>query len=230
MKMQRKTSEIRLSHSPLELVLGQVKFSKIDNLVSHISTLKNEFRDMRFPLQNDLVRKKVTFNLTGQVEKTEDVKQWTFRTKDGSGLVILDEAQVAFQKTQYRSFEDFTETFDAVLEKILSVTDHRRNGLVQRIGLRYANSISHRSPDRRPEYYLKKEFLGVCDEVFKENTKVLGGLTVGKTNLTNGREGTLAVRIMTTQGVRVPPDLQEFASPPSPEDQKIGRASCRERV
>ncbi len=41
MKMQRKTSEIRLSHSPLELVLGQVKFSKIDNLVSHISTLKD---------------------------------------------------------------------------------------------------------------------------------------------------------------------------------------------
>lgn len=211
MKTQRKTTEMKLRKSPLVLVLGQVKFSENATLESVIPALQEEFRSLRYPIQHSLLRKKITVNPSGQVEKVDDIHQWMFRTKDQSGLVILDATQVVFQLSNYQTFEDFMKSFETILELVLRVTSIRKDCLVQRIGLRYVNAVAHKETDRGPEYYLRNEFLGVSDCVFKKNTKALGGATVGVTDLGNGGQGTLAVRVLTAHGQKVPPDLLEFA-------------------
>lgn len=221
MKKQRKTSEERLLHSPLVLVLGQVKFSEIAKLDSYIHALQEEFRTLRYPIQHVLLRKKITVNPSGQVEKVDDVHQWTFRTKDESGLVILDATQVVFQLSNYQTFEDFMKSFEKILDLVLRVTSLPTDCLVQRIGLRYVNAVAHQAPGRGPEYYLQNEFLGVKDRVFRKNTKALGGATVGMTDLQEGGQGTLAVRVLTAHGQKVPPDLLEFAPASGADSQGI---------
>ena len=211
MKKQRKPIEVKLRKSPLVLVLGQVKFSENATIESVIPVLQEEFRTLRYPIQHVLLRKKITVNPAGQVEKVADVHQWTFRTKDETGLVILDATQVVFQLSHYQTFEDFMKSFEKILDLVLRETSIRKDCLVQRLGLRYVNAVAHQETGHGPEHYLKKEFLGVSDCVFKQNTKALGGATVGMTDLGGGGQGTLAVRVLTAHGQKVPPDLLEFA-------------------
>ena len=220
MKTKRKTTEDKLRNSPLVLVLGQVKFSENATIESVIPVLKEQFRTLRYPVQQILHRKKITVNPSGQVEKVDDIHQWTFRTKDESGLVILDATQVVFQLSNYQTFDDFMKSFKEILDLVLRVTSIKKDCVVQRIGLRYVNAVAHREPGRGPEYYLKKDFLGVSHLVFKQNTKALGGATMGMTDLPDGRQGTLAVRVLTAHGQKVPPDLLEFA-PASADSQSM---------
>ncbi len=207
MSAVRNCPTVPLSKKPLALVLIQVRFSPISNMVDFIPEIQNAFRKTGFPEQS---KQEITaFEVSPHGVKTSaGVPQWRFETPAHDSVILIDQEQVTFQTVEYTSFEDFIKKFLSVVEIVARITEHDKYGVINRLGLRYIDQIKKQNEDDSIESYLRQPLRGMeCDQ-YSDNRKQYTISTIGKTVLPCERNGILAIRIIRGEpGLDLPPDL-----------------------
>ncbi len=206
--MKRKCAHLPLSRQPLVLVLCQVRFSPILQIDKFIPDIQESFRQFGFPFQR--VGRVQLFNLgpgaTAPVQVSEQ-DRWEYRTRDETWSVLVASDNVVLQSTAYDRFEIFAEQLQHAVSTVLSVTDHDRLGVIQRIGLRYIDVIRPRQ-DEDFRAYLRAGLHGLEDTVYVAGTHHLLLHSAGLTRVGTGLHGNMNVRIsQNRKGELLPPDL-----------------------
>jgi uncharacterized protein (TIGR04255 family) len=204
----RKTPRIGLSKAPLVLVLGQARFTPIAALGEYIPHIQDVFRKQGFPLQVQRKQRQIEISSTGIIAPGPDITQWLFKTKDERTSLIIDGGQVSLQTSLYEDFEAFIKKLRSAIEAVFQKTDHDQYGIIQRLGLRYANCIPNESETSQGIKYLRPELHGVSDEAYLPASKRIMGETIGSIPLSDSDTGTMVVRIIQNKdGLSIPPDL-----------------------
>ena len=196
-----------LSHQPLVLVLGQVRFSPVRQMGDYISAIQEEFRRYGFPIERAGKVQQLILGPAGGVPvQVIEEQRWEYRTRDETWSILVMQDCVVLQTTAYGRFEDFADKLRHALGTVLAKTEHDRLGVVQRVGLRYVDVVQPREGEDF-RFYLRDGFHGVADEVFRPGTHRLHVESTGRTSV-GDVPGTLVVRVVQNdQGVSLPPDL-----------------------
>lgn len=167
MKLQSQDSSPVLSHSPLALVLCQVRFASIRNIEQYIPKLQDTLRQNRFPIDKSTpVRELLIDSISGKVSQ-QHRQHWEFRTYDETWSCIVNESAVVFQTTKYNNFDDFCDQLSMIMNHLSNIIGSL---IVERIGLRYINVILPHSTESWRDYLIR-EFHGLQNEVIApENT------------------------------------------------------------
>lgn len=138
-------------------------------------------------------------NPIAQKLDVEEVERWEFQNTTRTEGIILATDFVALQASHYTSFERFCALFQLGLEAIHSAAGI---SLVERIGLRYVNSVCPETSETWADYFQRPLLgpepseLGVDDGLF---TMQFQG---------RSRSGTLILKVSQQEGgIILPPDL-----------------------
>lgn len=215
--MQRNCRYVPLSRQPLALVLAQVRFSPVRQMVNYTPEIQEAFRRSGFPIERAGRVRQMTFGLQGPVTMAEQ-DRWEYRSKDERWSVLVLEDSLLVQTTNYGRFEDFAEHLHHAISNVLARTEHDRFGVVQRVGLRYVDVIRPQSDEDFREY-LRPGLHGLDDQAFLRATQRVHVESAGQTAV-GDVSGTLVVRVVQNDlGLSLPPDLLEAA----PEHEPRGR-------
>ncbi|MGH8020951.1 MAG: TIGR04255 family protein [Opitutaceae bacterium] len=135
--MKRTLPPLILSKTPLIFVLTQIRVAPITRIESHLPAIQEALRHKGFP---HLAKRKFQINQTrpdGQA-LTRDRVQWEFLTPERKTSVLIDEASLVLQTTDYSSGETFLERLQVALEVFADIA--KPTDLV-RIGLRYVDLV-----------------------------------------------------------------------------------------
>jgi uncharacterized protein (TIGR04255 family) len=209
--MGRTRSQLKLSRSPLSLVLAQVRFERLEAMGDYMPAIQDRLRRSGYPLNKSgrITEVQVTQQGTRQSERPH----WEFLSKDRHTGVVLNEGFVVLQTTKYEGFEQF---LDAFVQVIRTVSEEVHGLYIQRVGLRYVDAIQAREGESWKDY-VQPGLHGFEGDVFREGSTLSLHQTVART-----RDGTMIVRLMQTRdGALLPPDLlatslaQPAISPPT---------------
>lgn len=201
---KRNCRYVPLSKQPLVLVLCQVRFSPVRKLADYIPGIQEAFRRHGFPIERTGKIQQISITPAG-VQTTEQ-ERWEYRTKDERWSVTVLQDGVVLQTTDYSRFESFIERFATALSTVLTETEQDKYGVVQRVGLRYANLIQ---PAAGEDFrvYLRSGLHGASDAPFEEGTHRLQIESLGRT-VVAGSQGTMVLRVTQNDlGFDLPPDL-----------------------
>ena len=135
----------KLTNAPVYYTVVQVQFNPILNLESYLPIIQSRLRDIHLPdyRSEAIPRLVLPFGVAegNQVVAPTLTSQprYTFGDIDGRANVVLESNTLAFQTTQYETFEAFSATF---MKGLGIVHDALRLDFVERIGLRYLDAIS----------------------------------------------------------------------------------------
>lgn len=209
--LKRRFPYIPLANQPLVLVLGQVRFSPVRQMGNYIPVIQEEFRRHGFPLERaGKVQRLILDSAGGVPVEVVEEQRWEYRNREETWSILVMQDCVVLQTTAYERFEGFAEKLQHAVGTVLSMTEHDRLGVVQRVGLRYVDVVQPRDGEDF-RVYLRPGFHGVADEVFRTATHRLhvestGGTTVGDV------PGILIVRVaQNDRGFLLPPDLMDGA-------------------
>lgn len=138
----------KLEHSPLILVLTEIKFAPILTLAAMIPSIQDELRRKGFPgFSNSVLHQ---FQLGANAEPSfQATSRWVFTSKDALETVTITTESVVVQSRKYSNFEDFLETIKNAVDVLASIAEP---DFADRIGLRYVDSVSNIG-GRMPEYF-----------------------------------------------------------------------------
>lgn len=128
----------KLSESPIIYVLGQIRFSNIENISDYIPKLQDVIREA-FPHFQKINIQALQFR-EGQQPSASIFNQWHFMDKDKQSGIILDDRSIAIHTTQYEQFNILLKSLEKTLvlfNEILKIA------LFTRVGLRYINFIEN---------------------------------------------------------------------------------------
>lgn len=191
----------KMNSAPVFYTLAQIKFNPIEQMVTYIPQLQEEWRrkgypDFRADTQVALAVRQLDKE---QPEfKSQQNTRWSFsNTQRTEGYLLLSDALV-FHSSVYDSFKAFSEK---LLNGLHLINNTIGLAYVERIGMRYLNRIA---PDEHQQLsdYLVPSLLGfssIINGVLKHNfTEVM-------TNIDND---TLVARLVIIDGgLALPPDL-----------------------
>lgn len=158
----------RLSRSPLELVVCQLRFEAQPEVAeAQIALAVHEAlggSNGRYPRLEPLAAQTVNFTMGAlgapPAVSQQGVSGWRYQSADGEWTVSLMPDYVGLETTSYTTWEDFSERMHELLEVTAT---HIGPGIEQRLGLRYIdriNEVDASSPaDWEP--YLIPEILGL---------------------------------------------------------------------
>ncbi len=156
--MKRTEPPLRLSHSPLVVVVAEARFSAVMAIEKFIPDIQEQLRHKGFPRfgKNQIHEILVQQNAAPKVSLTD---RFEFQNKDQSVGIVLTPNSVAIHTSKYKNFEDFEEIFATVLTVVNRVLDL---SLLERVGLRYIDMVRiDQSVGERLMDYLKPGLLGL---------------------------------------------------------------------
>jgi len=186
----------KLTHCPLVLVLGQIRFSPVFGLEQHLARIQAELRRQGFPLNVSAEVHKVAFGPHGAQGSRQS--NFEFQNALRTESVVINEGFVVYQTSAYDTFE----TFLPRLQQAADVVGEATGGLtVQRVGLRYIDLIRPTAGLKR-EDFLRSSLHGVVSPCFEGPMEQLHQ-TAAKT-----RTGKMIIRLwQNSSGAALPPDL-----------------------
>jgi len=195
--MGRTRPQLKLSRSPLSLVLAQVRFERLEAMGNYMPAIQDRLRRSGYPLNKSgrITEVQVTQQGTRQSERPH----WEFLSKDRHSSVVLNEGFVVLQTTRYEGFEQF---LDAFVQVTRTVSEEVQGLYLQRLGLRYVDAIQAREGESWKDY-VRAGLHGFEGDIFQEGSALSLHQTVART-----RDGTMIVRLMQNRdGALLPPDL-----------------------
>src|SRR5262245_25221696 len=103
--MPRTLPALKLSKSPLVLVLCQVRFSPILAMGDYFPRIQDKLRRKGYPVVKNAVVQEVLLTPAGGASAKH--LRWQVQDKSGTRSIVVTESFVAFQTTAYTVFEDF---------------------------------------------------------------------------------------------------------------------------
>lgn len=188
---------LRLSKSPLVLVLAQVKTSPVLQMAEYVPKIQERLRHQGFP--------RFKLNRTQQIVLGPKPifgthERWLFSNKELTQTVALATDFVALEASAYTVFEDFVAVLGSVLEVVGSEAQISHS---DRLGLRYVDLI-RLAEGESFRNYLKPGLHGVEAEALGAQSTLIQLQISADTNM-----GTQYVRVwQTTDGKFLPPDLE----------------------
>jgi uncharacterized protein (TIGR04255 family) len=200
--MNRSLPALRLSKSPLVLVLCQVRLAAIRNMATYIPKVQDRLRRQGFPV--DVSREVQEFGIQDGQPMARRQPHWEFRTKDERSSVIVREQAVVLQTSDYSNF-------DAFLDRLLLATDTVnevvQDLVVERVGLRYLDLIRPEDGESWRDY-VQSGFHGIVNRIVESDKSVVFTQTTTQT----GENSRLILRLAQNRDrVVLPPDLLSHA-------------------
>lgn len=200
--MNRTLPPLKLSKSPLVLVLCQVRFTPILAIADYVPRIQDRLRKRGYPHVRSAPAQDLVFSPSGP--QVTQRPRWMLQDKSLTLSIILAENFVAFETTAYGVFDEFVESLALAVNTVAEAVQEL---YVQRIGLRYVDLL--RSPDSETwRKYIRPELHGLQSPVFRSGTQLQLHQSMAQTN-----HGTMVVRIFQNRdGQLLPPDLADTAS------------------
>lgn len=209
MEIKRECIKNPLSKQPLALVLIQIRYTPIINIVSSINNIQELLRK-DFPQFEPVDN--ISVVLTPDGIKQENVKLWSFTSISGFESILIDQNQITFQVTDYNSFECFFERFNSILQILDKQLNLSKSGYIIRYGLRYVDQIIPLNETDSIDSYLNKNFVLEQPDVFKNQNKICNNSVTGQIELCDNRIGSMSITTIQGQkGMVLPPDLMARA-------------------
>ncbi len=146
--MRRSLPPLRLTRSPLVLVLCQVRITAIRDMASYIPKLQDRLRREDFPV--DVGGEVVELALqAGGSARERRRTHWEFRTLEEDWSIIVSDSAVVLQTTAYSSFKEFLRILSLAMTAVDAVVG---NLVVERIGLRYVDCIEPLTDESWKDY------------------------------------------------------------------------------
>jgi uncharacterized protein (TIGR04255 family) len=190
---------LHLLHSPLVLVIAQVRISTVLQMSEYVPQIQERLRREAFPVFRTSQTQEIVFGPDKPVMSRRE--RWLFSNKEMQRTVILTPNFVALAASVYTVFDDFAETLRTVLSVVGSAT---QVALSERLGLRYVNVIRLAEGESFSQY-LHAGLGGVPPSDLGANTVLQQVQIHADTGM-----GTLAVRLwQKDDGTFMPPDLKD---------------------
>lgn len=191
---------LRLTRSPLVMVLAQVKFSAVAAISKYVPDIQEQLRHKGFPRYVKGEVQEVRFE-PGGPPKVSVGEQYQFHDRDGHSSIVVTTDFIVLQTNKYVTYERFEQQLRTVLEIIHAVVNLN---LVERLGLRYVNWI-RLGPEDELKTYLQSGLLGLNEEQFGAKKMLTRFEFVGQTEV-----GKIVIKYsgQNQQGAHfLPPDL-----------------------
>ena len=120
-----------LEHSPLVLVLCEIRFSPVLAIDRHVTAIQDRLRNNGFPDYSVATQQQIQFGAEGGV-------QLQFASADKKRVMTLTTSSIALQVTDYQTFEDFQEPLRLVVDVL---SREVQPSYADRIGLRYVDAV-----------------------------------------------------------------------------------------
>ena len=199
-----------MKSAPVYFTVAQVRYNPILSLATYIPNIQEHFRKHRFPDFKKGVF--MTLSLSPQLQQQIGQEQppmptpterYHFGNQENTKSFILEQGSLAFQATEYETFEAFsTELLEAmeVLNKAVGLS------FVERVGLRYLDAVIPQAGETLKEY-LVPEVMGLYG-------KLAGDVQHSfSETLTQIDDGAVMCRIVIQNGqIGFPPDLLQLMS------------------
>jgi len=197
--MKRTLPPLRLSHSPLVLVLCQVRIAAIRDMATYLPKIQDRFRREGFPVDLSGEVQEVTLQPEGSA-KSRRRAHWEFRTLEETWSIIVSENAVVLQTTVYTNFEEFLRYLLLAVKTVNVVVGDL---LVERVGLRYVDLIRPNEGETWKDF-IQPGFHGLENELIRPERSVLFTQIITET----GPDQRLIARVAQNRdGMVLPPDL-----------------------
>jgi uncharacterized protein (TIGR04255 family) len=199
----------KLNKAPVYYTVVQVQFNPILNLESYLPSIQPKMRDARFPDYRPEVFQRLVLPFGGSdggqvsAPTLSSQPRYTFGDIEGRTSFVLESNSLAFQTTEYNTFETFSAAF---IKGLGIVHDAIRLDFVERIGLRYLDAILPLNSGESLGDYLVPEVMGL-------SARVKGKLqhSVSETISVVGASQ-FVTRVLIREGhVGLPPELVQHA-------------------
>jgi uncharacterized protein (TIGR04255 family) len=158
----------KLNKAPVYYTVVQVQFNPILNLESYLPSIQPKMRDARFPDYRPEVFQRLVLPFGGSdggqvsAPTLSSQPRYTFGDIEGRTSFVLESNSLAFQTTEYNTFETFSAAF---IKGLGIVHDAIRLDFIERIGLRYLDAILPLNSGESLGDYLVPEVLGLSTRV-----------------------------------------------------------------
>lgn len=197
--MNRTLPPLKLSKSPLVLVLCQVRFAPIMAMREYFPRIQDKLRLNGYPLAKNAIIQEAVFTPAGAASVKRE--RWQVQNKEASRSVVVTENFVVFQTTAYSVFEDFVRELNLAVEILASEVNQL---LIERVGLRYVDLVRSRGEESWADF-VQPGLQGLKSETFLDGTQSQLYQSVANTSA-----GTMIVRLFQNrEGQVLPPDLGE---------------------
>lgn len=197
--MPRTLPALKLSKSPLVLVLCQVRFSPILAMADYFPKIQDKLRLKGYPVVKNAVIQEVLLTPAGGASAKH--VRWQVQDKSETRSIVVTENFVAFQTTAYSIFEDFVPQLALAVD---TLAEEVQGLYLQRIGLRYVDLVRPAAGETWREY-VRPELHGLRSPTFLEDSQTQLHQSTAQTP-----HGTMIVRLyQNREGQVLPPDLTE---------------------
>jgi uncharacterized protein (TIGR04255 family) len=194
--MARKIPALKLTKSPLVLVLAQIRFPAVLKMFTYVPEVQESLRQAGFSRYAEEQIQEIVF---GPEIKTEKGSRWLFATRDKRQAVVLTNDFVVYETTQYDVFETFLDRVRAMVDVIKAKV---QVDLSEQIGLRYVDLIRQIN-GRAPRDLLKEPLRGLTNDDLDASESRQQLMVQAKT-----QHGFLNLRMIENLGPSfMPPDL-----------------------
>lgn len=167
--------ERSLSAAPLPLVLSQVRWPQITEMVDNIDEIAKSFGaalSSEYPLSEHHQEMQIQVSPLGVTQVPgETVYQWS--DAQGEWIISLSKLFLTLQTKKYTSRSDFSARLEKVLAELLSIV---KIPVLDRIGFRYINRIEAPDLPKLPEL-IRPEVLGGSMIAFSDHVRILHTVT-----------------------------------------------------
>ncbi len=199
-----------MKNAPVYFTIAQIRYNPILSLSTYIPAIQEHFRRNGFPDFKKAVT--MTLNLTpllqdvsaeGQPPAPTPVERYIFSNPENTKNFLLEQGALAFQATEYETFETFAEH---LLRGLDFLNKSVELSFIERVGVRYLDAVMPREGERLGQYLIP-EVMGLCG-------KLEGDIQHSfSETLTRGDRGSVISRVVIQQGqggqIGFPPDLMQ---------------------
>jgi uncharacterized protein (TIGR04255 family) len=195
--MIRTLPPLKLTDSPLVLVLCQVRFAPILAIGDYFPRIQDRLRLRGYPLAKNTPVQESLLTPTGLTSHRRD--RWQVANKASTQSVVVTENFLVLQTTAYSSFDAFVAELGLALETLATEV---KQLLIQRIGLRYVDLVRDRGDETWTDF-IQPGLHGIRSDAFADLTQSQLFQSVANTST-----GTMIVRLFQNrEGQVLPPDL-----------------------
>ncbi len=198
--MRRTRPPLLLRHSPLVLVLAQVRISPVLQMKTYVPAIQERLRKAGYPrFAETQIQEIVLFPGPGGTPAVNTQSKWLFHDRENKSAVVVSPDFIALETVAYDTFDAFSARLVDVLEVVREVAQVE---LAERLGLRYVDHIRPLGSDRLDDY-LNAGVVGLGD--------IQGATAAEARFLATGTSdfGQFVFRLSRSAGkFALPPDLQ----------------------
>ena len=197
--MTRTLHPLKLTKSPLVLVLCQVRFSQVLAMPDYYPKIQDRLRRKGYPISKNAVVQEGLL-LPGGISSVQS-HRWQALNREQTRSIVVTNDFLVFQTSVYDVFETFTAELRLAVETVASTVDDL---IVERVGLRYVDLVRPQEGENWTAY-VRPELRGLQSSSFTQGTQLQLHQSVAKTT-----NGTMIVRLFQNRdGKFLPPDMAD---------------------